>query len=271
MAAFHRLPVGEFSGSRLGVVRVEGLIADSEDLVGWIAELERDDSVKGVLLRINSPGGVVAPSQEVYAAVRRLAERKPVVASMGAVAASGGYYVACAAQEIVANPSTLTGSIGVRMELLNIRGLAEKVGLSQTLIASGEMKGVGTPFRELSPREREYLTAVVMDMHDQFVSDIALARNMEREQVAALADGRAFTGRQALGNGLVDRLGGMEESMDLLRERCGLTREAPVLEGPVEEKSLLRRILSATLIEPASQAVSEMASVLAAPRWVFLF
>lgn len=271
MAAFHLLPAGEFAGARLGVVRVEGLIVGSEDLVGWIGELERDDSVKGVLLRIDSPGGVVAPSQEVYAAVRRLAERKPVIASMGAVAASGGYYVAAAAQEIVANPSTLTGSIGVRMELLNIRALAEKVGLSQTLITSGEMKGAGTPFREMSPREREYLTAVVMDMHDQFVNDIAQARGMEREQVAALADGRAFTGRQAQGLGLVDHLGGMEEAMDLLRERCGLIGETPVLEGPVEEKSLLLRVLSAAIIEPASEAVTEMTSAISAPRWVFLF
>ncbi|EMG36045.1 signal peptide peptidase A [Desulfocurvibacter africanus PCS] len=271
MAAFHLLPADKFAGARLGVVRVEGLIVGSEELVGWIGELERDDSIKGVLLRIDSPGGVVAPSQEVYSAVLRLAERKPVIASMGAVAASGGYYVAAAAREIVANPSTLTGSIGVRMELLNIRALAEKVGLSQTLITSGEMKGAGTPFREMSPREREYLTAVVMDMHDQFVNDIAQARGMEREQVAALADGRAFTGRQAHGLGLVDHLGGMEDAMDLLRERCGLTGETPVLEGPIEEKSLLLRVLSAAIIEPASEAVSEMASAISAPRWVFLF
>ncbi len=137
MAAFHLLPAGEFTGARLGLVRVEGLITDSEELVDWIRALERDESVKGVLVRIDSPGGVVAPSQEVFAAVRGLAAVKPVVASMGALAASGGYYVAAAADVIVANPSSLTGSIGVRMELLNIRELAEKIGLTQTLIASG--------------------------------------------------------------------------------------------------------------------------------------
>ncbi len=276
MAAFHLLPAGEFTGARLGLVRVEGLITDSEELVDWIRELERDESVKGVLLRIDSPGGVVAPSQEVFAAVRGLAATKPVVASMGALAASGGYYVAAAADVILANPSSLTGSIGVRMELLNIRELAEKIGLAQTLIASGEMKGVGTPFRDLSPREREYLTSVVMDMHEQFVSDIAQARGMDRAQVAALADGRAFTGRQALERGLVDRLGGLQDALELLREQTGLSEEAPILEGPPEEKlGLLRLILSSAGIGPGSahsaRAASELASGLLGQRWVFLY
>lgn len=275
MAAFHLLPKGEFAGARLGVARVEGMILDAEELVDWLGELERDGSVKGVLLRVDSPGGVVAPSQEIFAAVKRLAAVKPVVASMGAVAASGGYYVAAAANEIVANPSSLTGSIGVRMELINIRGLADKLGLAQTLITSGEMKGVGTPFREISEREREYLTAVVMDMHEQFVRDMAEARDMPRERMAALADGRAYTGRQALELGLVDRMGGLHEAMALLRERTGLGEDAPILEGPPKEKSLLTFLLSASGIAPgsadAARLAREFAAGLAEPRWVFLF
>jgi len=166
----------------------------------------------------------------------------------------------------VANPSTITGSIGVRMELVNIRGLAEKIGLGQTLIASGDMKGAGSPFRELSPAEREYLTSVVMDMHEQFVNDIAEARSMDRAQVAPLADGRAFTGRQALDLGLVDQLGGYQDALDRLRAQTGLAGRVPLKEGPSEKNSLLIRILSAVGVPSASEIKAWLE-----PRWVFYY
>ena len=153
MAFFHSADLTNLSGEpRIGLVNVEGLIADPRAVLDFMAELENDDSVRGVVVRLNTPGGVVAPSQELYQAVLYLRDKKPVVASMGAVAASGGYYVAAAADQIVANPGTLTGSIGVRLEMLNFRELAEELGVSQTLLTTGEYKGAGSPFAELTDR-----------------------------------------------------------------------------------------------------------------------
>lgn len=231
------------TGDRLGVVRVEGVILDSRRITDWMKRLREDDEVLGVLLRINSPGGAVAPSQEIFTGVKRLAAVKPVVASMSSLGASGGYYVAAAAHKIVANPATITGSIGVKMELSNVEELMQKIGVSHESLVSGEMKDAGSPFKPLTPEEREHLKSVVMDLHEQFVTDVAEGRKMERAKVAELADGRIFTGKTALDNGLVDELGDLERSFDLLKEMCKVKGKIPVVEGPKEEKTLLRELL----------------------------
>lgn len=231
------------SGEKLGVVHIDGMILSSREITDWMRELREDDEVLGVLLRIDSPGGVVAPSQEIYMGVKRLSKVKPVVASMSSLGASGGYYVAAPAHKIVANPSTITGSIGVKMELSNVEELFQKIGISQQSLVSGEMKDAGSPFKPLTPEERTYLQGVIMDMHEQFVADVAEGRKMDRETVEKLADGRVFTGRAAKENGLVDELGDLERSIDILKELCEVKGKIAVVEGPVEEKSWLRDVL----------------------------
>lgn len=250
------------ASDKLGVVHLDGLIDASRPVVKWIQELGDDKSVKGVLLRINSPGGVVAPSQEIYSAVKKLAAVKPVVASMGTVAASGGYYAASPATRIVANPGSITGSIGVIMELANMEELFSKIGIKQTSIASGKYKSAGSPFKPMSNEDKAYFEGLVQDMHAQFVADVAAGRNMTVAAVAALADGRAMTGRQAMQAGLVDELGGYEESMALLRSLAHMPDDVNVVEGPKKDETWLRDLLRSTLDLPPS-GLSD------APRWLY--
>ena len=206
-----------------------------------------------MLLHVDSPGGTIAPSQEIYQAVKELAAVKPVVASYSTVAASGGYYASCPATVIVANPGSMTASIGVKVEYLNLRGLAEKLGITQVQLVSGKNKGSGSPFADLTPEQREALMSVILDMHDQFVSDVAAARDMPKEEVAAVADGRVLSGRQALDAGLVDMLGTREQAIDKLKELCGLAgRDVPVVYPPREAPPLLDQILGAVGVKPHS-------------------
>jgi protease-4 len=235
------------SGDKVGLCRLEGMITDAKEVVDFLRELRRDDTVLGVLLRIDSPGGAVAPSQELYQAVKELAAKKPVVVSMGTAAASGGYYAAAPATLIVANPGSITGSIGVRAEYVNLQGLMAKLGLKSDTLASGRMKAAGSPTQPMTPEQRAYLMGMVMDLHDQFVSDVAEARGMDKKVVAKLADGRALTGRQAQAAGLVDKLGGQELAMQTLREMVKLGPGAPVLEGPEKKLPWLPRLLGASL------------------------
>ncbi|EPR44554.1 signal peptide peptidase SppA, 36K type [Desulfovibrio sp. X2] len=249
MAAFRHYIGGKAllpPAQRFAMVRIDGLISDSEKITEFIDTIKRDDTIKGVIIRIDSPGGVVAPSQEIFHAVQKLAKVKPVIASMAAVAASGGYYVACGAPTIVANPGTLTGSIGVLFETGNVVGLMEKLGIKHELIVSGKYKGAGSPFEPLTDEQRDYLQALVLNIHQQFVNDVAEARKLPREKVEALAQGQAFTGQQALANGLVDSLGGLDDAVDLLKARTGLTgQQVPMLEGPQKERAgFLRELLS---------------------------
>jgi protease-4 len=233
------------SGRTVGVVYLEGMILDGTDVVEFLRELREDEDVEGVLLRVNSPGGAVAPSQEMFRAVGELARVKPVVASYGSVSASGGYYASCPATLIVANPGSVTGSIGVLMEYVDLSQLAGELGIRRVLLASGENKGAGSPLEPLTDEQREQLMGIVRDMHDQFVSDVAKARSMRKDAVAALADGRVFTGRQARANGLVDELGGFEYALSRLLELCRMTRRPNLYEGPPREVPLLERLVGA--------------------------
>lgn len=235
------------SGDKIGLCKIEGMITDAREVTDFLHELKIDESVKGVLLRIDSPGGSVAPSQELYQAVQELAKVKPVVVSMGTAAASGGYYAAAPATLIVANPGSITGSIGVRAEYVNVQGLLEKLGLKTDLMASGKMKAAGSPTQPLTPEQRAYLMALIMDLHQQFVSDVASARGLPEADVAKLADGRALTGRQALDAKLVDKLGGQELAMATLREMVKADAKIPVIEGPEKKLPLLPRLLGASL------------------------
>src|SRR5439155_231782 len=187
------------------------VISDAADTVEALDRLRQHDATVGVVLRVDSPGGAVAPSQEMYDAVWRLRARKPVVASLGNVAASGGYYVASAADVVVADPGTLTGSIGAIMEVHNVASLAEKLGVSETVVKSGRFKDVGQPLRPMTEEERVLLQRMVDDVLGQFVDAVARGRGMEAGRVRALADGRLYSGAQAREVGLVDELGGRIE------------------------------------------------------------
>ena len=234
------------SGDRIAVVRVEGLIADTRPLLRWIDTIERDKSVKGVLLRVDSPGGGAAASQEIHDALRRLNTSKPVVASMGSTAASGGLMAAMAAQYIVANPSTVTGSIGVRMDLPQVQKLMDKIGVGQETLTTGRFKGAGSMTRPLTPEERTYFSRILQDMHDQFVLLVAEGRKLPVEQVRALADGRIMTGREAKEHKLVDALGGQDVALAHLRNLTEVSPGKKLLERP-KEKTAWRELLETLL------------------------
>jgi protease IV len=175
------------------------------------------------VIRINSPGGVVGPSQELYDALRRLRQGgKPVVASMGAVAASGGYYVAVAADRIYANPGTLTGSIGVIMQMANLEQLMKKVGVDYVVVKAGALKDVGNPARPMTPEERRVLQALLDDVHAQFIGAVAEGRKLDRAQVMQFADGRIFSGTQAKALQMIDELGGLEDAVNGAAQLAGI-------------------------------------------------
>lgn len=234
----------------LGVVRIDGMILDSEKTIAWIDKLRENKKVRGVLLRINSPGGAVVPSQEIFQAVTRLANTKPVVVSMSSAAASGGYYIAIGAHHIIANPSTLTGSIGVRMGLVNMQELMDVLGIKQQGLASGAMKEAGTPYRPMRDDERAYLQSMVDDMYEAFIEEVALHRELDIEYVRKLADGRAYTGRQALEVGLVDELGDYSHALNVLTRMSGLPRPPEAdeyLVGPPSKQSWLLDLVDSAL------------------------
>ncbi len=244
------------SGERFGVVHIEGMILDAEPVINFIHELEDDPTIVGVLLRVNSPGGAIAPSQELFQAVKRLNELVPVVASYGVVAASGGYYASCPAEHIVANPGSVTGSIGVLIEYLDASELAKKWGIRLELLATGAQKGAGSPLRELTPAQRQVFQDMLMDMHDQFVSDVAISRRMLKVDVLALADGRAYTGRQALRVGLVDSLGSFDDALEILMNYSELSEVPELVEGPVELVPFIDQVLGQGRLEQLIQGTA---------------
>ena len=201
-------------GNRVALVEVEGLIVDAQQVVRQLEEHLEDPSIRAVVVRVESPGGVVGPSQEIHDAIARVREKgKPVVVSMGAIAASGGYYLAVAASHIVANPGTLTGSIGVLIQLADVEGLLKKVGVRFEVIKAGRHKDVGNFSRPMTPEERAILQGLLDDMYDQFVTAVAKGRRLDRATVLELADGRVYSGRRAKELGLVDSLGGLEDAV----------------------------------------------------------
>jgi protease-4 len=210
-------------GSRIAVVEVEGMILDAERVVRELDEHAEDPSVGAIVVRIQSPGGVVAPTQEIYDAITRIRGRdKVVVASMGAVAASGGYYLATAADRILANPGTLTGSIGVIMQLAEVGGLLQKVGVRYEVIKAGKYKDTGNFARAMSPEERAILQELLDDVYEQFVEAVARGRKLPPATVRGLADGRIYSGRRAKELRLVDDLGGLDEAVRVAGELAGI-------------------------------------------------
>lgn len=223
---FHReIPLKE----KMAIVRIEGPIIKSKDIVEEINGYTKDKSIKAIVLRVDSPGGGVAPSQEIYESVKKAASQKKVVVSMGAIAASGGYYISAPASRIIANPGTLTGSIGVILEIPNIKGLMDKLGLKTQIIKSGKHKDMASIFRDMEKEEREILQGVMDDVHEQFIKAVADGRKMSIEDVRKIADGRVFSGSQAVKVGLVDELGGIEHAIDVAAKLAGIKGEPEIV------------------------------------------
>jgi len=220
--AFSGEDSGPGFGSGVGLVEVKGTIASSEETVRQINKYRDQKSIKAIVLRVESPGGGVAASQEIYQALWQAREQKPVICSMGEVAASGGYYIACACDTIVANPGTLTGSIGVIMEFINAEELIRKVGLRFEVVKAGEVKDIGSFSRRMTPAERAMLQTMLDDVHQQFMEAVAQGRGLDLEALKPYADGRVFTGRQALALGLVDTLGTLDDALAIAARMGGL-------------------------------------------------
>ncbi len=214
---------------KVALIRIEGPILDSKNAVDEIKEYAKDSSIKAILLRVDSPGGAVAPSQEIYSEVKKAAAKKAVVVSMGAIAASGGYYISCPATRIVANAGTLTGSIGVIMEIPNVEGLLTKIGVKTEVIKSGKNKDIGSAFRAMKPEERELLQGVMDNVHEQFIRAVAEGRKLKIEDVREIADGRIFTGEQAAAKGLVNELGTLEDATKIAAKLGGIKGEPEVV------------------------------------------
>ena len=219
------------SMEKVALVKVEGVLITASQIVDEINEYADDSSIKAIIIRIDSPGGGVVPSQEIYNAVlnARKERKKKVVISMGSVAASGGYYIAAAADRIVANPGTLTGSIGVKMEFANVEKLLEKIGIKGMVVKAGEYKDIGSPYRDMSEQEKKLLQAVIDDVHVQFIEAVSKGRNLPEAEVRAIADGRILTGRQALQLKLVDQLGDLDDSIAAAAELVGIKGKPKVV------------------------------------------
>lgn len=225
--------------SGVGLVEVKGLIIDPQETVKQLHEFGKDDKVKAIVLRIDSPGGVVGPSQEICSAVKKLKSKKPVIVSMGSAAASGGYYIAVPATLIYANPGTITGSIGVLMKFSNLEGLMGKIGMKAFTLKTGKFKDVGSPARTMSEEEKAMLQSVIDSTHAQFIRAVAEGRKLPLEQVRQLADGRIFSGEQAMELKLVDRLGTMQDAVEEAARLGGISGEPHLIKPPKKKRLLL--------------------------------
>ena len=234
-------------GEKVGVIEITGVIADARDILAQLKGFREDGDIKAIVIRVDSPGGVVGPSQEIYREVMRTRSTKKVIASMGAVAASGGYYVIAGADGIMANPGTITGSIGVIMEYTNFQELFQKIGLSPVVIKSGKFKDAGSPVRKMTPEEERILKDFVDRLHQQFVAAIAEGRQMDLTTVQKLADGRIYTGADAKEIGLVDRIGNMEDAIDWAGELAGIEGDIIPVYPPPKKLSVMRLLTESLL------------------------
>lgn len=229
---------------RIALVTVSGPITDPVSTLAWLRRVEANAGVKGLLVRIDSPGGGAAASQEIYQAVGRLAKKMPVAVSMGSTAASGGLMVAMAGHRIFANPSTVTGSIGVRMDIPQIQDLMGKLGIGQETLVTAPFKDAASYRKPLTPEDRAYLQGVIMDMHRQFVGIVATGRKMSYEQAEKLANGKIFTGQQAMALGLVDEMGGYDDALLWLARQTGIPASRKMVVKPKSSGGVMDNLLN---------------------------
>ena len=242
---------------KVGVVEIQGVITESRDILNLIKRFRENDDIKSIVIRIDSPGGVIGPSQEIYREIRKTTAKKKIIASMGSIAASGGYYIAAAADGIIANPGTITGSIGVILAYTNFRAVLDKIGMVPVVIKSGPLKDMGSPTKKMSEEEKKILQAFVDQAHGQFVTAIAEGRKMDIDHVKSLADGRIYTGEEAVKQGLVDRLGNFEDAIEWAGQLGGIQGSVSAVYKKKEKLSFLKYIMESTLYDLVNRATRQ--------------
>lgn len=248
----------------IGVVEITGTIASADGTVKTIRDFNANKAVKAVLVRIDSPGGSVSASQEMVEAIKTI--KKPVVISMGDMAASGGYYVACAGPKIFANPGTLTGSIGVISQVMEVKDLMEFFKVNVHTVKTGDLKDAGSPFRAFNEKDRDYFTKLGLEILDQFVSHVADARGKKADEIAALADGRVWSGRDAYKLGLVDALGGFNAALEALKEEAGISGNVALIYPKKNADTLIEEFLTQGVSSVSQQVREGVKSVISAPE-----
>ena len=254
-----------WGGEKIAVIEVRGVILDPQPVVEKLVKLRKNENVKAIVLRIDSPGGGVGPAQEIFAEVKKAQKEKKVLVSMGSVAASGGYYIACGADKILANPGSITGSIGVIVESLNVEELLRKLGLRSMVVKSGKHKDLGSPLRPMTEEERKLLQGVLDSVHEQFIRAVAEGRKLPVEKVRELADGRIFSGEQARELGLVDELGNLEDTLAMAATLAGIRGEPEIIYPEKKRFSLFDLLLQ----ESVSKIVESLRE--SAPPLNFLY
>jgi len=261
--------IGRFSGGRPGrfafgdkiaIVEIKGVITQSSGIIEELQLYLEDEGVKAIILRIDSPGGGVGPAQEIHREILKIKSKKKVVTSMGSVAASGGYYIACASDLIVANPGTITGSIGVVMQFSNFEELLKKIGIKGVVLKSGEHKDIGSPFREMTPEEKRIMQEVLDNVHQQFIQAVAEGRKLDHSKVVQIADGRILTGEQAKNFGLVDKIGNLQDTIDITAKMVGIEGKPNVLypKKKISIWELLMRDMASAIIDVLNEKGHEL-------------
>ncbi len=247
MLSFMGVEADFSGGDGIGVLEIKGVIQDSTKPLNDLNAFLHDDRVKAVLVRLDSPGGAVGPSQEIYGELLRVRKTKPVVASFGSVAASGAYYIACGADRIFTSPGTLTGSIGVILESAYMEELMRFLKIEPRMYKAGEHKDMLNPFRRATEKEEELVRDMLNDVHDQFVTAVSESRGIAKENLAELTDGRILTGRQALNAKLVDELGNFRDAVDYLAKAHGLGDDPKLIYPPKETFGYLERLMESAM------------------------
>ena len=252
---------GRFAfGDKIAIVEIKGVIAQSSGIIEQLQQHLEDEGVKAIILRIDSPGGGVGPSQEIHREILKIKLKKKIITSMGSVAASGGYYIACASDLIVANPGTITGSIGVLMQFSNFEELLKKIGIKGVVLKSGEHKDIGSPLREMTPEEKKIMQEVLDNVHQQFIQAVAEGRKLDYSKVVQIADGRILTGEQAKNLGLVDKLGNLQDTIDITAEMVGIQGKPNVLypKKRISIWELLMRDMASAVIDVLNEKGYEL-------------
>ena len=255
------------TGPRVAVVEVKDIISSSDDIIRQLKKYQKNKNVRAIVVRVESPGGGIAPSQEIYEEIKKIKDSgKPVIVSMGSLAASGGYYISLGASKIFANPGTLTGSIGVILEYPNFNQLMDKVGINMTTIKSGKMKDAGSPFRKANEEDQRYFQQLIDNGYEQFIEAVMLERKISRSEIIKLADGRVFTGKQAYENNLVDTLGTFEDAI-LYAAKLGNIEGEPKILKEKKKQTFLDLMVSKIFGKP----IGETAGILGSPNLQYKF
>jgi len=242
--------------NKIGVIHIKGTITDSEPFLSQLVGFKKDKRIKAIILRIDSPGGGVGASQEIHREVLKTIETKKVIVSLGGMAASGGYYIASAGDKIVANPGTITGSIGVIMEFFQIQELSKKIGVNLEVLKSGEFKDIGSPYRELTERDKELIIGLISDIQEQFINAVASGRNISVEKVREIADGRILSGSMAKDLGLVDQLGNFQDAIELTKKIAGIEGDISLV-YPKKTRAGLWDLILQNATKAVSRAVTD--------------